>query len=262
MFDHYLDHQRPDSRRRWRLLAAAHLAGVATAGFIGFTWLLGKMVVVQVSPPTTNYVMVQMSVEHLPPPPAPPAAPAVRSVEESRPPPEEDDSLVAPDNIIEELPAPRPRATKVVGNGAPNATGTIAFGGPSGIPGVIGGPPGIPNTGSIAVRQPTKPVDTRPPVPISTVRSQAIYAPAPDKAKLAATKAGMFDRRAGTNETAFCVGTDGRTVDVRTVKPFPNDPSVDQVCRDTIKTWRFKPFLVDGRPTRTCSIQEFRINFQ
>ena len=72
----------------------------------------------------------------------------------------------------------------------------------------------------------------------------------------------MIDRRPGENETAFCVDPQGRTVDVRTVKKFPGDPKVDEICRDTIKTWRFKPFLVDGKATRTCSIQVFNITFK
>ena len=260
MFEHYLQHQVPDSRRRWRVALAVNVAGFATAGLLSFTWLMDKMMIAQVSPPTAGFVMVQMAMESLPPPPPPPAAPAIKAQDEVKPEPDED-PLTPPENFAEELPTPRARPNKVTGNGAPDSTGTLPIGGPSklGIPGSI---PGIPNIGNIAVRQPNKPQETRTPLPIATVRAQAIYAPPPDQGRLGATRAATFDRRPGENETAFCVDPTGRTTDIRTVKKFPSDPMVDEICRDTIKTWRFKPFLVDGKPTRTCSIQVFSISFK
>jgi len=262
MFEHYLQVQAPDSRRRWRVALALNVAGFATAGLLGFTWLMDKMMIAQVAPPTGHFVMVQMAMESLPPPPpAPPAAPAARPEPEVEVEPEED-PLAPPETFSEALPTPKPRPSKVVGPGAPTSIGTSPFGVPGTIPGIKGGIPGLPTSPAIAIRQDRKPTDTRPPQPITTVRSQAIYAPAPDQNKLGATRAAMFDRRAGENETAFCVDPQGRTSDIRTVKKFPGDPKVDEICRDTIKTWRFKPFLGDGRPTKTCSVQVFNITFK
>ncbi len=262
MFEHYLQHQAPDSKRRVRIALAVNVAGFATAGLVGFMWLMDKMMIAQVAPPTTHYVMVQMAIESFPPPPAPPAAPAVKPEEEVKPEPDED-PLLPPETFAEELPTPKARPSRVVGNGLPNSTGTIPFGGPPGVPGIKGGIPGLPPPSSgIAQRNDKPPADTRTPVPIATVRAQAIYAPPPDQNKLGATRAATFDRRPGENETAFCVDPQGRTVDVRTVKKFPNDPKVDEICRDTIKAWRFKPFLVAGKPTRTCSVQVFNISFK
>ena len=120
----------------------------------------------------------------------------------------------------------------VVGDGAPDSKGTLPFGNPTGIIGIIGSPPGLPRDPGIAVRSDPRPEPTRAPLPIATVRAQAIYAPAPDQNKLGATRAAMFDRRPGENETAFCVDPQGRTTDVRTTKKFPGDPKVDEVCRD------------------------------
>jgi protein TonB len=261
MFEHYLQHQVPDNRRRWRVALAVNIAGFTTAGLLGFTWLMDRMLIAQVAPPTAHYVMVQMAMESLPPPPPPPAAPAVRPEPEVDPVPDED-PLTPPDSFVENLPSPKPRVAKITGNGAPDSKGTLPFGNTLGIPGIPGGIPGLPRDIGIATRQESRPEPTRAPLPIATVRAQAIYAPPPDQNKLGATKAGMFDRRAGENETAFCVDADGRTTDVRTTKKFPGDAKVDEICRDTIKTWRFKPFLVDGRPTRTCSVQVFNITFQ
>jgi protein TonB len=49
---------------------------------------------------------------------------------------------------------------------------------------------------------------------------------------------------------------------VRTVKAFPGDPAVDEVIRSTIKTWRFRPFMVEGKAVKTCTSQVFRITFK
>ncbi len=258
MFEHYLDHQTPDIRRRWRVALALNLAGFTTAGLLGFTWLMDKMMIAQVAPPTAHFVMVQMAMDTLPPPPPPPAAPAIKAEVEPEP---EEDPLTPPENFAEDLPTPRARVAKVVGNGALDSLGTTKFGGPPGL-GIPGGLPGMPPMTGIAVRPSSKPQETRTPLPIETVRAQAIFTPAPDQARLGATRAATFDRRPGENETSFCVDPSGRTTEVRTVKKFPGDPMVDDICRDTVKTWRFKPFLVDGKPTRTCSIQVFNISFK
>jgi periplasmic protein TonB len=261
MFEHYLRHQAPDTKRRWRVALATNVAGFATTGLVGFMWLMDKMMIAQVAPPTASFVMVQMAMESLPPPPAPPAAPAIKTAPDEEKLEPEDDDLTPPD-VTEDLPPPKARANKLVGTGLPHSTGTSPIGGPPGIPGIPGSIPGLrlPLPG-VATPSKQKPPE-RMPVPINTVRAQAIYAPHPDQGKLRATRAATFDRRPGENETAFCVDPEGRTVDVRTVKKFPGDPKVDEICRDTIKTWRFKPFLVDGKATRTCSIQVFNITFK
>ncbi|NJK32685.1 MAG: hypothetical protein HC927_09900, partial [Deltaproteobacteria bacterium] len=97
--------------------------------------------------------------------------------------------------------------------------------------------------------------------PLSTVMAQATYAPDPDQKLLQATKAARFDKRGGTNTTSFCVDASGKTVDVKTVKKFPNDPQVDKIIADTIKKWRFKPFEVGGKAVKTCSERTFKITF-
>jgi len=106
-----------------------------------------------------------------------------------------------------------------------------------------------------------EPTQAAAPKPFAVVVANAIYRPEPDKSALAGTKAAMFDKRPGTNETSFCVDTDGKTVDVKTKKKFPNDPKVDEICRDTVKKWRFRPFVVGGKPVKTCSVAEFNLKF-
>lgn len=260
MFEHYLQVQAPDSRRRWRFAVAINIAGFATLGMVGFTWLADKMMIAQVDPPTAHYVMVQMELEALPPPPAPPAAPAVRTPEVDTTP--DEDPLTPPEVFDEVIPKIKPRvAVRTVGNGTPDSTGTAPIGVPGNLPGIPGGVPKLSpiSTGTLVDRKPT---ESRPPLPISAVMAQAIYTPAPDKNRLAATRAAMFDKRPGENETSFCIDTDGRTVDVRTTKKFPGDPKIDEICRETVRTWRFKSFKVDGRAVKTCSIQVFNITFK
>jgi periplasmic protein TonB len=261
MFEHYLKHQAPDSRRRWRIAIALNVAGFTTLGMVAFTWLADKMMIAQVDPPSAHYVMVQMDMEALPPPPAPPAAPAVKPPDADEPP--DEDPIAPPVDIDEVIPKVKPRtAVRVVGNGTPDSTGTTPIGVPGKIPGIPGGTPGlIPSIGTAVVSD-RKPTETRAPLPISAVMAQAIYTPPPDQERLSATRAAMFDKRPGENETSFCIDVDGRTVDVRTTRKFPGDPKVDEICRETIKTWRFKSFKVDGRPVKTCSVQVFNIKFR
>lgn len=261
MFEHYLKHQAPDSRRRWRVALSINIAGFATVSMIGFTWFADKMMVARVDAPSAHYVMVQMDMEALPPPPAPPAAPMAREEPEDERIPDEDP--VQPEDINEVIAPPKPKAVKVAGTGVPTSTGTSPIGNPQGIPGIPGGIPKIIGigTGTIPISRERPPTDARPPLPIAAVMAQAIYTPPPDRNRLSGTKAAMFDKRPGVNETSFCIDTEGHTVDVRTTRKFPGDPKIDDICRDTVKTWRFKSFKVDGRPVKTCSIQVFNISF-
>jgi periplasmic protein TonB len=261
MFEHYLVQHAPDRRRRLRLMVAAHLAAFATTGALGFTWLMGKLHIAQVAPPNANFVLVQMSLDTpLPPPPLPPA-PARTEPEDRAVPDEPEPDDEPPETFTELLPPPKPRPGPV-GNGPPTATGTA----PIGVPGVGVGIPGVNrlvtgfNPGLATARQPK--AEQRAPVPLTAVHAQAVYTPNPDKDRLAATRAGMFDKRPGENETSFCVDATGRTTEIRTVKAFPGDPAVDEVIRSTIKTWRFRPFMVEGKAIKTCTSQTFRISFK
>jgi protein TonB len=118
--------------------------------------------------------------------------------------------------------------------------------------GTLGGIPG----GVATKREATEAEDVAK-KPIDAVRGQALYDPNPDEKKLAGTKAFTFDKRGGQSHVSFCVNASGKVEDVRTVKKFPGDPKVDEICRDAVKAWRFKPFLVDGKAKKTCSVVKF-----
>ena len=50
---------------------------------------------------------------------------------------------------------------------------------------------------------------------------------------------------------------------MKTAKKFRGGaaPKVDQICRDTVKKWRFKPFMAGGKAVKTCSTVEFQLKF-
>jgi protein TonB len=227
MFDHYMRYQMPDPVRQRRLRAAAVISAATTAVLVAFMWVANKMNIARVDAPTISYIMVQMAMDEPPPPPPPPPPPDAPDAEAEDEIPDDEvpleEELVQPTEIPEKLP-------ETEGKRVPSG---VKGGVPGGIPGgVVGGVLGGGMAGGVATkRDTTKDVAKK---PIKTVMGQAIYSPDPDKKKLAATKAG---------------------------RKFPGDPKVDQICRETVKKWRFKPFLVGGKPVRTCSTVEFNIKF-
>jgi len=98
--------------------------------------------------------------------------------------------------------------------------------------------------------------------PVASVMQQAIYAQDPTSKDFESTKAARFDKRPGTNKTSFCIDPGGKVVDVKTKQKFPGDPKVDEIIREKIKKWRFKPFLVGGKPIKTCTVATFDLKFQ
>ncbi len=54
----------------------------------------------------------------------------------------------------------------------------------------------------------------------------------------------------------FHIATDG-SVTVDLVKPTPN-PQVNRIIVDTLKTWKFFPEMLDGKPV--ASTQDLKLN--
>jgi protein TonB len=263
MFEHYLHHQQIDPRRRARIAVAANLAGVATASLMAFVWVGGKLQIAKVDAPTSEYALFQMSALErtpLPPPPPPPLGDAREDTTTIADEPVEDE-LVPVEDITqpEDAPAPAKLTLKKRGsplgaiNGVPLGTGTSPI---SAL--LIGNRiPLVRDT----IHTPTRPSKRVVPEPIAAMRACCVYCPDPDGERLAATKAGMFDRRSGTNRTSFCVDPGGRTSKIRTVTRFPGDPGVDAICRATVKRWRLKPLQIGGRAVSSCSTVTFEMKF-
>ena len=90
--------------------------------------------------------------------------------------------------------------------------------------------------------------------------AQSIYTPDPDPSALRSTKAGLFDRRPCASVIAFCVDPRGKTQEVRrTGRCY--DPKVDAICVETVKKWRFRPFVVAGAAVPVCTEVRFDLRF-
>ncbi len=263
MFEHYMHYQQADPVRRKRIMIASVISGSATFAMLLFTWAANKMDITKVEAPTVDYIMVQMTQDEPPPPPPPPPPPAGDDSE-----PEEEEEEIPEEEVPEEEivqpdeePDKVPDAKKSPGKKGHKIPGGVPGGVPGGIPGgvvggVLGGQLGG-QLGGVATKK--DPAKVGAPEPINVVKQNAIYDPDPDPAKLAGTKAFMFDKRGGTGKVKFCVDTNGKTVNVKTSKKFPGDPKVDQILRDTVKKWRFKPFMAAGKKRKVCSEMAFKL---
>ncbi len=263
MFEHYMTYQTVDPRFTRMMGVSAIISGMVTLSMVTFAWAANKMDISRVDAPTSDYLVVQLSLEDPPPPPAaPPAAASPAKDDESNepsrtdevpdeePPPEE--SLAPPS----EAPKKMPKLPSGGGGGTSKVPG-LPGGRGIGMPGSTIGDPLVP-TG--LTRKRTK-ENAPPPKPIQSVMAQGVFTPDPDKQRLAGSKAGMFDKRPCTNRTSFCVDASGKAVDVRT-KSKCYDPQVDAIARDAVKRWRFKPFIVAGSPKKTCTTVQFDFKFK
>ncbi len=267
MFDHYLDQMQPDLVRPIRLSVAVLATLSMLAAGSTAMWLAQKLDIDLVAAPTATMDLIQLAEMALPEPPPPP--PVIETVDES------DGSsggaaanaAATPKVLEESLPAVKPAARSE----RRSDSGPVVMGVPSSnaIPGGIGIPgiTGLPKTGSGGPgtgRGPGTGNGGGPTTlkPFSSVISQAVYSPDPDHRKLMTTATARTDKRSGESVVQFCVGTDGKVSKAKTVKAFANDPEVDRICRDTVKQWRFRPFLVGGTAIEVCSKQTFQINFE
>jgi len=273
MFDHYVQVQGGNPRRRRAMIGAAIVSGTCTAGLLVLMWVMNRLQIRRVEPPRHSIVLVQrMTDEVIPPPPPPPPPPAGSNeesqaeldekVEQEPEVPEEPVELEQPKEVPKSLDEPESKPVRgppLLGGPTKGLPGDPRFGMPggTGIPGIPGLPGGFGNPAVAVKREPRKQEEIAK-EPIKSVRRNGLYTPDCDAKKLESTQAN-FDRRSGSTRISFCVNESGKVDDVRTIKKFPNDPEVDQICRDTVAKWRFKPFQIAGRPVKTCSEIEFNI---
>jgi protein TonB len=204
--------------------------------------------------------MVQMSMDEPPPPPPPPPPPAGEESEPEEDIPEEEveleEDIVQPKDTPENIPEVKSTGSK--GPKAPGVPGGMPGGVPGGVPGGI--PGGVVGGGAIATKRDTS-KDQISKQPIKVVKGNGIYTPDCDASKLQQTQTARMGNRKGSTKISFCVSESGKVEDVRTIKKFPGDAKVDQICSAEVKKWRFKPFLVGGKPRKTCSVVEFKLIF-
>jgi len=99
-------------------------------------------------------------------------------------------------------------------------------------------------------------------IALEALMDHAIYVPDPNAKALALSPTGLGDKHHGVSEVAFCVDADGQTTDVETARRFPDDPRIDQICRETVSRWRFRPVKRHGKAAAVCSVVPFDIRFE
>ncbi|HET6584311.1 MAG TPA: TonB family protein [Nannocystaceae bacterium] len=260
MFDVYMHAHAIDPRAQRTMVALVGVATLATALSIGTAMVGERLGVTRVGAPQVEGILVlpmDVTVAPLVPPP-PKLEPtrddaAAATVASSPDPKPHVDRELAP---IEDAQATHPPATRL----GPDVTGPTSLMRSTAPPHLACVVPG-----TCATAPPRPPKPPAPPArtfeSIDVTRERALASPDPPTDQLARTPAGIT-RRSGSSTVAFCVGTDGKTTDVRTRKSS-GDPDVDRICRDTVaRRWRFQPFAVDGRARTTCSEVTFQIAFE
>ena len=89
------------------------------------------------------------------------------------------------------------------------------------------------------------------------LRGHGIYTPDPDSRKIAAVR---VPANAGSIRVAYCVARTGKVTNVRvTRRRGQRNPKIDAIVVDTVKRWRFKPVIEDGKPVERCASADFGI---
>jgi protein TonB len=264
MFDVYIQEQSLDPHLRRRMMGAITTAVVMTLSAGLVAWSADKMKISGVAPPQA-YDLVMLSLNPPPPPPAdPPQRVEPKSVGQTKtetamkanPKP----AVASAESFLEE------RGSTRVGtddgtddhDGDPTGTDDVThriFG---------SGKTGMPCLAGMACDE-RIPDRSPPPAPKAVTlppgKLRTLFAPNPPQAELARTRTGMTSRRNGTVLVEFCIGTRGTVDSAKVSKRFPGDSAVDAIVRNTVKRWRFQPWVIGGKPRPTCSSVSFQIHF-
>jgi len=251
---------RPRSRRVFYetlpVSLAVHLAGIGAA-FASMIWNV-------VLPTQSPKMIVAYSLTQVPDPPPPPppppkpeAKPAVAAPKLAPPPPAAPAQIVAPtvipDTIPEVVPPPpavAPPPPPPVAAAAPavaDAAGTpngMTGGQPGGIGHVLGANGGITfgEDGRVYVDRSVK-------LPLKEVVHE--YPHYPDAAKK--------NHLEGSCLVRYTVGKNGRIIDIAILN-HAVDPMFDEETLNTIRSWRYRPMMMNGKPVEV--VHEVEVNYQ
>jgi len=205
------------------------------------------------------YSLTQVPDPPPPPPPPPkvqPPKPIVTTPKLAPPPPALATQIVAPTVIPDTIPevvvpppavppppAPAAPAAPAVADvkGSPNGrTGGEA----NGVGKTLGTPGGITfgEDGRVYVDRTVK-------LPLKEVEHE--YPHYPDKAKK--------NRLEGTCVVRYTVGKDGRIIDIAILN-HAVDPMFDEETLNTIRSWRYRPMMMNGKPVEV--VHEVEVNYQ
>jgi len=251
---------RPRSRRVFYetlpLSLAIHLVGVGAA-FVSMIWNV-------MLPTQSPKMIVAYSLTQVPDPPPPPPPPKPEAVAKpvappklAPPPPAAPTQIVAPTIIpdaIPEVAPPQPAVAPVPPPPAAAAAPAVAdaAGAPTGMTGgqpggtghVLGTPGGITfgEDGRVYVDRTVK-------LPLKEVEHE--YPHYPDAAKK--------NHLEGSCVVRYTVGKNGRIIDIAILN-HAIDPMFDEETLNTIRSWRYRPMMMNGKPVEV--VHEVEVNYQ
>lgn len=232
---------------------ALHLIGIGAA--------LGSMIWNVSFPTQSPKVIVAYSLTQVPDPPPPPPPPRAAepvkpaSVLKLTPPPPAPTQIVAPTvipdtipEVVPPQPAPPPPpvaapvpAAAVAASGSENGMTGGQTGGTGRALGVAGGI-NFGNDGRVYVDRKVK-------LPLKEIDHD--YPHYPDEAKK--------KRLEGTCVVRYTIGKNGRVIDVA-ILDHATDPMFDEETVNTIRSWRYRPMMVDGKLVEV--VHEVEVNYQ
>jgi protein TonB len=234
-FEAFMNKGRTAPKKRRRLTVILSLAfhgALIVVAFVHSFWHIEEL-----SPPTVTVTFLSATPPPPPPPPPPKrkAAPKVKPVTQKPLVQPKPDELMQPRNKPEEKPTEDQGAEDGVEGGV---SGGVSAG-------VSAAPPPPP--------PPPPPKRDEPPklLPPALASQQLLTDPRNDR-QYAVVMPPAFGT-AGMRLWAMvkiCVSTQGNVADAKIIKSM--DPAVDALLVDKIKTWKYKPFSIDGRPTPFC----------
>lgn len=203
------------------------------------------------------YSLVEIPPPPPPPAPPPPPKPATVTVQKVQPPPPlkmihlDVAPTVIPDlvpKIEEPPPPPPPVAEPVPVTTAPVTTSTE--GSPSGVAGgQIGGTKHGTVGGIVFAEDGRVHIDRTEKLPLKEVEKN--YPHYPDAAR--------GKRLEGTCVVRYTIGKNGRVIDVAIIE-HAADPMFDDETLNTVRSWRFRPMIVNGQPVEV--VHEVEVYYQ
>lgn len=192
----------------------------------------------ELSPPTVTVTFLSAT----PPPPPPPPPPKRKAAPKSKPTPEKPITQPRANEILQ--PRDKPIEKPAEDNGEEG--------------GVEGGVQGGVSTGAIAAPPPPPPPPPPPKkdeppkfLPPNIAGQQLLTNPVTDpqyRVVMPAAFAGATMRLWAM--VKICVSPQGGVSDVKVIKGM--DPAVDPLLVDKIRTWKYKPVMLDGRAISFC----------
>jgi protein TonB len=230
---------------------------VLCAGLIIFAIIWSLFHIEELAPPS---VAVTFFAAAPPPPPPPPPAKKKRDTPKPKPVVQPTVQQVKQPLVQPKVKEPEPEPDKEDEQGV---EGGVEGGVPGGvIGGVLGGerdkaPPPPP---------PPKPEPPAPPkvVQATVLESQKISGSVPSLPPTVKDSAfTALGNQPGMLTAMFkvCIGPDGAIAQVNLLKPS-GSAALDDFIRANLRTWRYRPYMINGKPTPICGTKVFNVNLQ